>query len=227
MRVLTAPGSAPPDTGETLESLYAVDASPWLRANMVSTVDGAGTGADGRSGSINNEADHRVFHTLRRLADAVVVGAGTADTEGYRPATAPIALVTRRGRLPERLHDAEPGRVLMLTCGTAPGLDAARAALGEHVVVTGEDDVDLAAGLAALHDRGLRQLLCEGGPTLLGDLLTAGLVDEICTTSVPLVVGGGQTRIVRAPDLRVDLDLRLLAEEDGTLFARWTVRRDT
>ena len=67
-----------------LDELYAVESRPWLRVNMVSTVDGAATGPDGRSGGINNAADKRVFDTLRRLCDAVVVGAGTARDEGYR-----------------------------------------------------------------------------------------------------------------------------------------------
>jgi riboflavin biosynthesis pyrimidine reductase len=70
-------------------------------------------------------------------------------------------------------------------------------------------------------------LLCEGGPRLLGDLLSVGLVDELCTTFVPQLVGGDQPRIVTAEGLQVALDLRMLAEEDGTLFARWTVRGNT
>ena len=226
MRVLTGHPGAVPEEGASLETLYAADAPTWLRANMVSTVDGAGTGSDGRSGSINNEADHRVFQTLRGLADAVVVGAGTAEVEGYRPGATPIVVVTRRGRLPARLRDAQPGQVLMVTCAIAPGLPAAREALGaDHVLVAGEESVDLAGAVAALHARGLRHLLCEGGPSLLGDLLAAGVVDELCTTVVPLVVGGDHTRIVPGPDLQLSLTLRLLGEDEGTVFARWTVRR--
>ena len=95
----------------------------------------------------------------------------------------------------------------------------------DSVLVCGDDAVDLGQAVADLHGRGLRRILCEGGPRLLGDLLAAGLVDELCTTVVPEVIGGGQRRIVTAPDLRVPLDLRLLAEDQGTVFARWTVRR--
>ena len=228
MRVLTnRPGEAAGDLGSrSLTELYAEETTPWLRANMVSTVDGAGSGADGLTGSINNEADHRVFRALRGLADAVLVGAGTAEAEGYRPGSKPLVLVTGRARLPARLRDPEPGRVLMVTCASAPGCDEARRMLGDDsVLVCGDDAVDLGQAVADLHGRGLRRILCEGGPRLLGDLLAAGLVDELCTTVVPEVVGGGQRRIVTAPDLRVPLDLRLLAEDQGTVFARWTVRR--
>jgi riboflavin biosynthesis pyrimidine reductase len=189
-------------------------------------VDGAGAGPDGLTGSINNEADHRVFHALRGLADAVLVGAGTAAAEGYRPEDTPVAVVTRRGRVPEGLQHPPPGQVLLVTCESAPGLGRARELLGrDHVLVNGRDEVDLRRSVAELTARGMARLLCEGGPRLLGDLLSAGLVDELCTTVVPQVVGGEQTRIVTAQGMRVPLDLRMLAEDDGTVFARWTVRR--
>ena len=114
----------------------------------------------------------------------------------------------------------------MVTCAAAPGLGAARDALGaDHVVVAGDGLVDLAGAVMALRGRALSHLLCEGGPSLLGALLAAGLVDELCTTVVPLAVGGDHHRIVHAPELQVPLDLRLLAEDDGTLFVRWLVRR--
>jgi riboflavin biosynthesis pyrimidine reductase len=227
MRVLTGHGGETADpAAPSLSELYAEETTPWLRANMVSTVDGAGTGADGLTGSINNEADHRVFRALRGLADAVLVGAGTAEAEGYRPGATPLVLVTRRARLPERLREPGPDRVLMVTCASAPGYaDACRTLGDDQVLVCGDDDVDLRRACSELHARGLRRILCEGGPRLLGDLLAAGLVDELCTTVVPAAVGGDQRRIVTAPDLRVPLDLRMLAEDEGTVFARWTVRR--
>ena len=93
-----------------LDELYAVESRPWLRVNMISTVDGAATGPDGRSGGINNAADKRVFDTLRRLCDAVVVGAGTARDEGYRPFTKPLVLVSRSGEVPVPAS-RRPGRL--------------------------------------------------------------------------------------------------------------------
>ncbi len=210
---------------DDLRSLYDVPRTPWLRVNFVSTVDGAAQGSDGRSGGINNEADGRVFHLLRGSAGAVVVGAGTARTEGYGPFDKPLVLVSRRGEVPERLQGARPGAVLLATCAASPGLAAARDLLGEdHVVVAGDDEVDLAAMVAALHGRGLRLLHSEGGPHLFGDLLAAGLVDELCHTLVPRLVAGDHLRLAAGPDLDATLDLRVLLEQDGTLLGRWFVR---
>lgn len=220
MRVLLGPRSG------DLPDLYAVPRRPWLRANMVSTVDGAATGPDGRSGSINNDADHRVFRTLRGLADAVVVGAGTARTEEYGPADVPLVLVSRRAEVPPTLRGHEPGRVLVATCATAEHLEEARSLLGaEHVLVLGDDAVDLVALRDALVGRGWGSLLSEGGPHLLHDLLAAGLVDEVCTTIVPTLVAADGPRISAGPPVDVPLSLELLLEERGTLLARWFVDR--
>src|SRR5665647_1342020 len=59
----------------------------WVRANFITTLDGAAAGDDGRSGSINTGTDRDVFGLLRALSDVVLVGAGTARVEGYRRVT--------------------------------------------------------------------------------------------------------------------------------------------
>lgn len=212
---------------DDLPALYAPPSRPWLRANMIATLDGAATGPDGRSGTINNDVDHVVFHTLRRAADVVVVGAGTARAEGYGPTTRPVVVVSRSGDVPPRLRGADPGRVLLATCADSPGLSAARETLGEqHVVVVGEGDVDVTALRDALVERGHRELLTEGGPSLLGDLLGAGVVDELCLTWVPRLLGGDHPAILTGPPLDVPLQPLLLLEHDGTLLGRWQVVRD-
>lgn len=223
MRILTGPDGPRDDlTDADLRSLYAAPSAPWLRANMVSTLDGAATGETGRSGSINNAVDQRVFDTLRSLADAILVGAGTAEAEGYRPADRPIVLVSRSGRVPERLRDAEPGRVLLATCRAADGLDRARAQLGtEQVLVLGGHRVDLAELKRRLVDRGWQHLLCEGGPHVLRDLVDQGVLDELDATVVPRLVGGDHPRITDGPPLDVPLRLGLLLEEQNTLLGRW------
>ena len=193
---------------------------------MVSTLDGAATGPNGLTGSINDAADKRVFHLLRRQADAIVVGAGTARAEGYGAGVRPIVLVSRRGFVPPTLAGLPSGSVLMATCSTAAGLEDTRRTLGrEHVLVLGEHAVDLAALRDELVTRGMTNLLCEGGPQLLADLLSADLVDELCLTQTPAVVGGEQTRITSGPTAEKHLDLRLLMEERGTLLGRWFATR--
>jgi riboflavin biosynthesis pyrimidine reductase len=208
-----------------LDERYAVASRPWLRVNMVSTVDGAATGPDGRSGGINNAADKRVFDTLRRLCDAVVVGAGTARDEGYRPFTKPLVLVSRSGEVPSRLRDAPAGSVLMATCAAAEHLDETRALLGgDHLLVLGQHRVDLAELKRTLVDRGLANLLSEGGPRLLRGLLAEGVVDELDVTIVPRVLGGEHPRILDGPPLDRSLTLVSLLEDDGTLLGRWLAR---
>ncbi|GAA4708611.1 dihydrofolate reductase family protein [Nocardioides conyzicola] len=189
-----------PDTDDLAE-LYAVPpdrrGEPWLRVNMVSSLDGAATGESGKSGSLNNAADKLVFDHLRSVADVIVVGAGTARIEGYRPAGRPMVVVSRGRELPEGLRDAPADEVLLVPLR------------------------DPAAFKRMLVDRGWTSILCEGGPSLLGHLLTAGVVDELCTTTVPLLVGGEHPRIVQSPPVDVPLRLHTLLESDGTLLARW------
>ena len=225
MRCLSGPE---PITGELsdadLRRLYAAPRTPWLRANMVATVDGAATGADGKTGTINNPADKRVFDLLRELADAIVVGAGTARAEGYAPVDRPTVVVSRSGSVPPRLRDGAPGQVLLATCSAAAHLAEAREALGdEHVLVVGGHRVDLTAMVAELAGRGLANLLTEGGPHLLRDLLDQGCLQELCATTVPVLVGGPHPRMTDGPPLGVPLELGLLLEESGTLLARWYV----
>ena len=131
---------------DDLRTLYAAPDQPWLRVNMVSTVDGAATGDDGTSRSINNGVDKLVFDLLRDLADAVVVGAGTVRVEGYAVGRKPLVVVSRTGAVPPTQRDAPRGSVLMATVSSAPRLDEARDVLGsDHVLVLGSHRVDLAA----------------------------------------------------------------------------------
>ena len=228
MRILIDQAGATGEVGDDsdLEALYRPPTLPWLRVNMVSTLDGAANGESGKSGSINNEADKRVFHALRAQADAIVVGAGTARTERYRPAAVPLVIVSHRGLVPDQLQDAPPGKVLLVTCADSLGLAECRETLGpDQVIVAGESQVDLAAMKAELVERGLRDLLSEGGPHLLRDLLAADVADELCLTWVPRTIGGVHPRILEGEAVDVPMRLALLLEEQGTLIGRWIVER--
>ena len=90
-----------------------------------------------------------------------------------------------------------------------------------HVLVHGEESVDLAAGLADLAGRGMPRVLSEGGPHLLRDLTAAGLLDELCLTLVPTVISGDHPRITAGGPVTADLHPLLLIESEGTLLGRW------
>lgn len=186
---------------EALARLYAPPRADWWRASMVSTTDGAGTGPDGLSGSINDEADGRVFAAMRAHADAVVVGAGTVRAEEYGAADVPIVCLTRGDEVPPSLADAPEGSVVLRSM---------------------DDPARLRAELA---ERGLRSVMVEGGPSVLATLLAAGVVDELCLTTVPRLLGGDAGRITAGTDVDVALSPTLLLEHDGTLLGRWEVRR--
>jgi len=244
--LVPAPRPVPVDDAEAvLAGLYAHEPAV-LRANMVSAVDGAAWGATHRSADINDDADFRVFRVLRALADVVLVGAGTARAERYdqvarpedlthlAPSDAPLrlAIVTRTGVLPPSALD---GDLPPLVITGAAGAEVARTAVpAENLLVHGEETPDVARALDALARRGLTRVLAEGGPHLLGSLLAAGLLDELCLTTTPLLEGPLPGRIVAGGEApgeslagqRAARLAHLLHDpEAGTLLARWTLER--
>jgi 5-amino-6-(5-phosphoribosylamino)uracil reductase len=215
----------PPRDGEItdaeLERVYDYPAGldrPWVQVNFVSSVDGA-VAVDGKSAGLGNPADKKVFALGRDLADVVLVGAGTARAEGYRGVKAgevraerrarlglapvpPIAVVTARASIEPAsplLTDTSVPTIVLTTSAAPAERRAALAAAGADVVVVGESEVDLAAALRALDERGLRRVDCEGGPALFGSLIAADLVDLLCVTIAPKLVGGAAGRIANGP----------------------------
>lgn len=217
----------------------------WLRVNFVESLDGAVVAAQGRSGGLGGAGDHAVFHALRALADVVLVGAGTAREEGYGPhrpgpelaarraadgRTGPAAIALVSGKLDldpaARVFTEAVTPTIVLTAAASP--EDRRRALAEvaRVVVVGDEHVDLAEGLRRLRDDlGLDSVLCEGGPTLAGSLFSAGLVDELCVTLAPALVGGGGPRIVERLAGRVGLRLTRALEQDAELLLGYEVSR--
>jgi riboflavin biosynthesis pyrimidine reductase len=221
----------------------------WLRANMVESADGAAS-VDGRSRGLSSDADRLVFALLRSLADVILVGAQTARAERYqpvrqhevrpelragRPATPPIAVVSRRLDLdPDAaLFTAPPpgARTIVITTELAPEQRRAELARYVDVIVAGAETVDLRSAVAALAARGHRRMLSEGGPHLLGELAGAGLLDELCVTISPVMVGPGPNRIIARLGLDaaqeagggVPLRLGHVLEDGGFLFCRYAV----
>ena len=212
-----------------------------VRANMIASIDGMATVA-GRSGALASSGDQRVFLVLRALADVIVVGARTAVTEGYgpvrphpllgelrtaegRPAAAALALVSNTLTIPvpgEGDFTLAPSTIV-LTCRSAPA--DARAQLrdaGATVVDCGDEEVDPAQAIGYLADRGLTQILCEGGPALLGSLLDRDLVDELCVTVSPRVTAGGGKHMTAGSDaVRGMRRAHVLADDEDYLYLRW------
>lgn len=215
-----------------------------LRLNMVASVDGRVTDAQGRSDGLGDEGDHAVFRALRALADGIMVGAQTARVERYgahrlhasvaarrradgRAQPATMVVVSRSLDLDYdgRLFTEARVPTVVLTCAAAPPERLARARAAGMVVVAGEREVDLGAGVRRLREEhGLSHLLCEGGPILNGALIEAGLVDELCLTTSPVLMGT-EVRALNPPlSARHALSLLSLCEQDGSLFARYRLR---
>jgi riboflavin-specific deaminase-like protein len=220
------------------------DGRPWLLVNMVTSLDGA-TSVQGRSAPLSNPADRRIFHGLRALADVILVGAGTVRAEGYGPPRIAddvqerrvlrgqtprprIAVVTRSLELDltSPLFADDPGPIV-ITSPASPSSRRVEVAQRADLMLAGQHErVDLAEGLALLGEMGAEVVLCEGGPALNGELFELDLVDELCLTLAPLVVGGPSDRAVRGmTDVPRGFEIAHLLEDEGALFLR-VVRSD-
>lgn len=231
-----------------LEPRSHADGRPWLFTNMVASLDGAAA-VDGLSGALGDNDDKAMFRALRASADAILVGAGTANAEGYRPPILTPEVISTRatsGRN-ERpiiavvsaslsLHPdldlfTDPTyRPIIFTAERSSKDQRSALAANAEIVVLGQDRVDLRSALTHLGEAGHRTVLSEGGPTLNGQLIDAGLIDEWNLTLAPLLVGGNAPRPAHGPgrassgseaDHLPDYELARLWRGDRAIFSRW------
>ncbi len=233
------------DDGE-LPQLYGYPEGDarWVRANFIASVDGGAT-ADGKTGAMGGPGDRLIFHLLRELADVIVVGAGTVRVEGYSGAqlgvakrqgrqargqseVAQLAIVTKSGRLDRDMPVFTRTEVppLVITCAAAAEETRRRLAdLCEVVDCSGADpgSVDEAVLLEALGARGMRRILTEGGPMLLGAFVQRDMLDELCLTIAPFLVGGLARRIATGPGqlLTRMRCAHILTDDVGYLYTRY------
>jgi riboflavin-specific deaminase-like protein len=239
--------------GETdLVELYrypAPEGRGWVRSNFVMSLDGSVQGPDGRSGSINTESDHHVFALQRALADAVLVGANTVRSEGYRAIDLEpwqLKIREQEGLAPYPVlviisasADLDPmiatpvegvgGTVMIITTAGKPPDDLERLRTAGITVIEAERTLDLAQIVDQLAGTGFQRLMCEGGPRLHNNLLAADLVDDVSLTLAPVVVGGQGLRSTSGAALPVPSSFRLhhvLYADDGALFTNYRVVRD-
>jgi riboflavin biosynthesis pyrimidine reductase len=232
---------------DALAPYLAVDRSQpkhecWVTGHMVAGLDGTAA-VGGRVGSLSTSPDQALFRSMRQIADVVMVGAETVRREGYgavrlteeaqawrreqgRSSVPPIAVVSRSLAFDwtaKVFTDApDDARTHVITC---TGADPRRRAEAEEVAVVidaGEDSVDPAAALQALASLGRRVVLCEGGPTWLGELVAADRLDELCLSISPLM--GGDPLPVSVTPAGAGLArfaLKGAMAEDDTLFLRY------
>jgi riboflavin biosynthesis pyrimidine reductase len=218
----------------------APDDRPFLYLNFVASADGRAS-FEGRTAGLGSEADTLLLTELRAVAEAVLVGTGTIRTEGYgrlvrnaeriaRRSAAAMAetptavLISRSFDIPwgAPLFEAADQPVLVYT-----GADAEPPDVAAPLEVVRLPDPTPAAALADVRARGLRALLCEGGPTLSRALLAAGVVDELFLTLSPLLAGNADApRIVEGDDLPAPARLHLewVLHHDDELYLRYTIR---
>ncbi|MEO9139231.1 MAG: dihydrofolate reductase family protein [Jatrophihabitans sp.] len=230
--------------------LHAYYAAGWLdrggiRANFVSSVDGA-VSTSGTSKTLQTESDGVVFAVLRDLADVVLVGAGTAVAECYHPIPfserrleirrsyglrpeLPVAVISRSLRLdPDDVFFTDATAAQRPIVLTTEAADAEKRRLLKQVadvVDCGDQVIDSVLVRQALVERGLTRILCEGGPTVLNDLIREGVVDELCVTLAPTLVGGGPPRMTGDHEWAAPAGVTLvgLVEDAGNLFCRYTL----
>lgn len=229
-------------TDDEVYAAYAPPAADWLRVNFVSSADGAAT-LEGLSGPLSGEEDKRVFKVLRARCDVLLAGSGTVAAEGYGPLVlSPDRMAWRKAQgLPEvpvmaiasrslagldpdmGVFTLAPRRPIVVVPADLPETRVGPFREVADVIAVGAGAVDYTAAVAALRERGLRQILCEGGPRVFGDLIAADLADELDLTLSPLLVGAGPVRIAEGPAAAAarPLELRHVLEAGGNLILRY------
>jgi riboflavin biosynthesis pyrimidine reductase len=234
-----------PDPGPTTVAEQLDAYRPWeeprenrprVAMNFVATVDGRAT-IEGRSGPIGSATDSEMLAGLRTRFDAVMIGAGTMRAERYGrlvpdeeqrerrerlglPQDPLMVIVSGRLDLPwdAPLFTAGGGSVLVFTASDS---EPPRTATPLRVV-RHQGGVDLDQALRQLrHERGIRALICEGGPRLHSELQAADLVDELFLTTAPKLTGAGLSILEGELPGETPLEMAWLLEEDGELFARY------
>ncbi|MEV4543701.1 bifunctional diaminohydroxyphosphoribosylaminopyrimidine deaminase/5-amino-6-(5-phosphoribosylamino)uracil reductase RibD [Micromonospora echinaurantiaca] len=170
---------------------------PYVIWKYAATLDGRSAAADGTSMWITSEAARMDVHALRGTVDAVLVGVGTVLADDPR--------LTARNLRDGTLAIRQPLRVVVDSAGRTPADARVRDGAARTWIATADEvgagpdgRVDLPALLAALHGRGVRAVLLEGGPQLAGAFLAAGLVDKIVGYVAPRLLGAGPAALVDA-----------------------------
>lgn len=223
-------------TERKLRDLYAYpEDGHTVRVGLISSLDGAATGEDNTSSPLGSADDRRVFTVLRSLADVIVVGAATARTEDYGPPkitdvlrkervkagqepTPKLVLLTKTGEVPSVLVDdpntffvsSPEARQKLIAQGTSP----------DHFLFS-HDNITPHTVVDTLASAGMTNILCEGGPSVVGEWLSSTVVDEICLTTSGFAVSGIHPRIAHGEVSAEKFTPRSLLVSENGIFSRW------
>jgi riboflavin biosynthesis pyrimidine reductase len=228
-RLYPAP-SAPIDLEDRdgLLELYRPPRAEWLRLNLIASVTGAAGGSDGTSETLSNPVDRRILGVIRELADVVLIGAQSLRAEGYQhPRKSRLAVVTITGKLTGHRIEAPEGAAPIVLCPpTAVSrvlADLPGAEVIELPLVDGT--IPPLALIDALRAAGNASIVCEGGPSLAGQLLETGAVDEFCLATSPRI--GGRPFPATGPTAITEREVtlaQLLRDDADGMYARWAFR---
>lgn len=213
------------DDRAMLLDAYRPPRADWLRINLIASVSGSATGADGTSETLSSRPDRRILGVIRELADVVLVGAESLRAEGYQhPRRSRLAVVTLSGNLAGNRIEAPDGAAPMVICPPAATARVRAQLPGAEILELAATERHIAAGavIGVLRDRGFASIVCEGGPSLAGQLIDAGLVDELCLSTSPRL-GGAQLALTGSAlitERAVSLH-QLLCDDASGLYARW------
>lgn len=217
---------------------YARDQTPYVRLNMITSLNGAAAGADGTSDTLTSRVDRTILGAIRDDADVVLVGAQSVRAEGYvLPRTALLAVVTRSGSLGGHRLDVRGDiahRRVLIVCPEGSPADRDGVQLGagieaEVVPVAAIRDSTSPDGdslmpeaiIAALRARGLHRIVCEGGPALASQFVEAGVIDEYCLTVAPTVEAASAPLFAVSATARPDTEVAgMLVDAAGFSYLR-------
>ena len=216
---------------------------PWVFTNMIASADG-GTAVDGLSGALGGDGDRQVFSALRSQADVILVGAATARAEQYRSPRANSEAVDQRlerGQQPRPriavlsnsldldpdlpfFDDDTSNQPIVVTSERSRRQRGSALDGRAKVMAIGDDQVDLARTVTRLAEMGLPRVLCEGGPSINGQMASLGLVDEWNLTIAPLLAAGESKRAAVGPlpeGPPPEMELARVWLNNHYLFCRW------
>ena len=233
---LTAEPPAPEDLYKRCEFPAPPDDRPYVFINMVSTVDGKIVLGEpgGSAKGLGGPSDQVLFRRLQHNADAALIGGNTlrASQVIYPHAMARF-VATRAGDLPlgNRFFTDAPERAFVVAPGNLPTATRDRLKSVAGLIEAGDAEVDWKSALRTIRrELNVRVLLCEGGSQINGQLVRAGLADELFLTLAPKIKGGARLPTIVGgegfpPGIALPLEL-LSAYHDGSeIYLRYRLVR--